>query len=101
MREVIVLENAADDLERGREYYDTREEGVGQYFIDCIIADIESLAFFHGIHRIQYECFRMLSHRFPFGIYYVEVEKKIQVVAVLDLRRKPSWIRREIKIRRP
>jgi hypothetical protein len=76
-----------------------KSPGVGQYFVDCMLADIESLAFFHGIHRIQYGCFRMLARRFPFGIYYLETEKETRVVAVLDLRRKPSWLRKEVKRR--
>lgn len=38
----------------------------------------------------------MLASRFPFGIYYREHGDEIQVFAVLDLRRDPSWIRKEI-----
>ena len=38
----------------------------------------------------------MLAHRFPFGIYYRESESETQVVAVLDLRRDPNWIREEL-----
>ena len=61
-----------------------------------LLADIESLALYHGVHRRQYGCFRMLANRFPFGIYYVEAEHETQVVAVLDRRRDPSWIRRQM-----
>jgi hypothetical protein len=99
MQEVVVLAEAAEDLERGRQYYEGREEGIGQYFIDCIISDIESLALFHGTHRIQHGCLRMLSRRFPFGIYYLESHNQTQVVAILDLRRRPSWIRNELRMR--
>ena len=38
----------------------------------------------------------MLASRFPFGIYYVEAEQETRVVAVLDLRRNPSWIRQQV-----
>ena len=100
IREVIVLEEAAADLERGRAFYDKQQEGVGEYFVDCLLADIEHLAFFHGAHRLQHGCFRMLAKRFPFGIYYLETETQTQVVAVLDLRRKPTWIRKQMIRRR-
>jgi plasmid stabilization system protein ParE len=96
IREVIVLEEAADDLERGRAFYDRQEEGVGQYFIHALLADIERLALFHGIHRVQHGCFRMLAARFPYGIYYLDTETQTQVVAVLDLRRNPSWISKQM-----
>ena len=60
------------------------------------MADIESLALFHGIHLRQFGFHRMLAHRFPFGIYYRETAEETQVVAVLDLRSDPNWIRKEI-----
>ena len=61
-----------------------------------MLADIESLAMDHGIHRQQYGCLRMLASRFPFGIYSLETEAETRVVAALDLRRNPSWIRRQV-----
>ena len=41
--EVIVLREAADDLEIGRWFYDGLELGVGDYFLDSLLSDIESL----------------------------------------------------------
>jgi hypothetical protein len=99
MRSVVVLEEAAQDIETARDFYDSRESGVGDYCVDSLIADIESLAFFHGIHSTHFGCYRMLATRFPFGIYYLDEEKETQVIAVLDLRREPSWIHHEIKRR--
>ena len=40
--------------------------------------------------------FRMWASRFPFGIYYLETETETRVVAALDLRRNPSWIRKQV-----
>ena len=68
MRRVVVLAEAAEDLEEAREFYDARETGVGEYCVRSLISDIESLKRFHGIHRQQHGCFRMLASRFPFGI---------------------------------
>ncbi len=99
MRRVVVLAEAAEDLEEARRFYNTQEEGVGDYCVTSLLADIESLALYHGVHRRQYSCLRMLANRFPFGIYYVEAEHETRVVAVLDLRRNPSWIRGQMKRR--
>jgi len=49
-----------------------------------------------GFIQRHWKCFRMLASRFPFGIYYVEAEQETRVVAVLDLRRNPSWIRQQV-----
>jgi hypothetical protein len=100
MRRVVILAEAAEDLEQGRNFYDAQESGIGDYFADSLVADIESLAIYHGIHARQFGCYRMLAHRFPFGIYYREAEKETQVLAVLDLRSDPNWIRKELTKRR-
>jgi hypothetical protein len=96
MRRVLVLAEAAEDLEAAGEFYDRQETGVGDYCVTSLLADIESLSLYHGIHRQQYGCYRMLASRFPFGIYYLEAEHETRVVAVLDLRRDPSWIRQRV-----
>jgi len=50
VKDVVVLKEAADDLENGRSFYDRRQMGVGDYFWDSLIADMESLSIFAGIH---------------------------------------------------
>ena len=90
---------ASEDLEVARAFYNEREPGVGEYCVDSLLTDIESLSLFHGVHRLQFGCHRMLGTRFPFGIYYLDTDEATAVVAVLDLRRRPSWIRRQISKR--
>jgi len=96
VRTVTVLDDAAEDIESGRMFYNRIEYGVGEYFIQSIIADLERLQFLHGIHNKHFGLFRMLAGRFPFGIYYRETETATEVIAILDLRRNPAWIRKEI-----
>jgi plasmid stabilization system protein ParE len=66
------------------------------YFRDCLLADIDSLAFYAGIHEKAYGYHRMRAKTFPFTIYYKLVENEVTVVAVLDARRDPSWIRERL-----
>lgn len=100
MRNVIVLEEAAEDLEIGREFYDASAPGVGAYFVESLLSDIESLTRLHGIHPIREGFYRMLAGRFPFGIYYEQNDVDVRVFAVLDLRRDPSWIHDELEDRK-
>ena len=100
MRRIVVLEEAAEDIEQGREFYDLQENGVGDYFEDTILSDIESLGLFHGIHSKHFGFHRLLSERFPFGIYYRETPTATEVFAVLDLRKNPVWIHKELKSRK-
>lgn len=99
MRRVLILSEAADDLLAAERFYDSREPGVGAYCVDSLLSDIESLAWFHGIHRAHFRCHRILASRFPFGIYYIEAAEATRVVAVLDLRRDPNWLRQELEKR--
>ncbi|MFA6567325.1 MAG: hypothetical protein WCS96_03865 [Victivallales bacterium] len=48
-RKVIVSEDALSDLDAGKLFYDNREAGVGQYFINSLIADLESLRFYSDL----------------------------------------------------
>ena len=100
MKQVVVLSDAATDIEAARDFYEVQEIGVGEYFVDSLLTDIESLANFSGIHPKYFEFHRMLATRFPFGIYYREAGGQTQVFAVLDLRRNPTWIRNELGERR-
>ncbi len=97
MRRMVVLEEAAEDVERRREFYDLQEMGVGAYFEDTILSDIESLGLFHGIHSKHFGFHRLLSDRFPFGIYYRETPTATEVFAILDFRRNPAWIHKKLK----
>jgi hypothetical protein len=94
-----ILDAASDDLVDGFNFYQRREEGVGDYFLSCLYSDIESLKVFGGIHRTVYKnLHRSLSKRFPFAIYYtIDDHDTVTVHAVLDCRRNPSWIRSRLK----
>ena len=91
-RKVIALKEVVNDLEEGRQFYDRKEPGIGDYFFDSLISDIESLKLFAGIHSKRFGYHRMFSKRFPFAIYYDLEEDTAIVIAVLDMRRDPAWI---------
>lgn len=95
-QKVVILSQAASDLEDGIDFYDRIEAGVGAYFRDSLISDIRRLGVYCGKHAIHFGYHRALSGRFPFAIYYRDQAGVRQVVAVLDMRRNPSWIREEL-----
>jgi hypothetical protein len=93
---VSISSDAEADLVEGFWFYERQSSGLGEYFRSCLIADIESLAYYGGIHRISFGYHRALSKRFPFCIYYGQSGDTVLVVAVLDARRGPSWIRKRL-----
>ena len=98
-KEVVILKEVINDLSEGHNFYDQIESGVGDYFWDSLIADIESLIIYAGIHSKRYGLHRMFAKRFPYAIYYEIKDDIAYVVAVLPMRRDPLWIKRKIQER--
>ncbi len=93
---IEILDAAEKDLLDGYDFYECQSKGLGDYFLDSLISDIESLHLYVGIHDLHFGYHRLLSKRFPFAVYY-QIEKDIiQVYAILDCRRNPSWIRNRL-----
>jgi hypothetical protein len=67
LKQVVVLEDAAEDIEAARDFYEVQQSGIGEYCVDSLLADIESLGRLSGIHPIHFDFHRMLASRFPFG----------------------------------
>ena len=96
---VRILESAFDDLAEGADFYDRCEPGIGRYFLDSLLADIDLLPLYAGIHRIIRGYHRALSKRFPYAIYYKIEDECLMVHGVLDCRRRPAWIARQLRRR--
>jgi len=93
---IRILSAAESDLEEGHRFYEAQADGLGAYFLDTLYSDIDSLAYFAGMHRVVFGYHRLLSKRFPFAVYYRVAEDEAIVFAVLDCRRNPSWIRKKL-----
>jgi hypothetical protein len=50
------------------------------------------LPLYAGIHLKVGGFYRMLVGRFPFALYYLIETQTIDIYAILDCRRNPSWI---------
>jgi len=87
---------AAGDLRAGMAFYDAQEDGLGDKFgqqVEDAIARIVRyprawVPLGGGLRRCQ-------THRFPYGVYYRIKGERIEVLAILDLRRSAeAWQRR-------
>jgi plasmid stabilization system protein ParE len=94
--EIRLLETAKEDLREGWKFYNKNAPGLGDYFLDCIQADVRSLTFYAGIHEVSDGFHRMLVKRFPFAVYYLVVNRTVDVYAILDCRRDPQWIAKRL-----
>jgi plasmid stabilization system protein ParE len=98
---IKVSRSADQDLLAGFHFYERQNPGAGHYFLDSLIADIDSLVLHAGVHRKIGGFFRLLSARFPFAVYYKIENDVVRIRRVLDCRRDPSWISRQLKKAQP
>ncbi len=90
---------AEADMEEGAEFYERQSSGLGSYFNECLSRDIDELETYAGIHELRHGLHCSLSRKFPFAIYYRLEDDVVNVVAVIDSRRKPSPIERKLRDR--
>lgn len=90
---IEILTQAKEDLFDGYLFYERQEPGIGDYFLDSLSADIDSLRLHHGYHRQFFGFHRMMARVFPFSIYYRVVGEVIFVDAVVDQRKHPASIK--------
>ena len=88
---VQILDEAEQDLVDGFCFYEAQDAGLGDYFLDSLFADMDSLQLYGGIHSRHFGYHRLLSKRFPFAIYYQVKARIVRIHAILDCRRDPSW----------
>ncbi len=51
---VRILESAKEDLKEGFFFYERQKQGLGHYFTETLLSDIESLRASAGIHSIHF-----------------------------------------------
>ncbi|MFZ4767989.1 MAG: type II toxin-antitoxin system RelE/ParE family toxin [Roseimicrobium sp.] len=90
---VVITDPAMDDLVDGHAFYEEREPGAGDYFLNSVYRDIDTLAHSGGMHpKPHRRHYRMICSRHPFGVFYNVIDETVEVIAVVDLRRNPKRI---------
>jgi hypothetical protein len=87
---IVVLSLAVDDLKVGQMFYEQLQAQLGDYFLDALFSDIDSLILYAGVHPQVFGYYRALSKRFPYAIYYQLNGETIEVWRVLDCRQNPA-----------
>ena len=95
-RRIIILPAAEDDLNAGQQFYEEQGVGLGDYFLDSLTSDVESLLIHGGVHRVVHGLHRCPSKRFPYAIFYRVEDDIVHIYAVLDCRRNPDNLRRRL-----
>ena len=52
---IKILPSAISDLDRGRLFYAQQGKSVGDYFLDSLFSDIDSLELYAGVHMTVFD----------------------------------------------
>lgn len=94
--DVRIRPEAEQDMAEAASWYERQQRGLGQEFLDEVLAALMRLAetplAYELIHR---SARRTLLRRFPFAVFYTFEEGVVLVVGVLHGSRHPRhWMRR-------
>ena len=73
-------------------YYELQQPGLGRRFLETVTETIRRIQDHPNMHRVVSGTWRQCRvHRFPFGIIYRVENRRIEIVAVMHLHRKPGY----------
>lgn len=92
---LIVRAEAEADLAEAFQWYEQQVRGLGDQFLLCVDAVLASIErnprLYTVVHRDVIR--RALMRRFPYGVFFVESEQSISVIAVLHFKRSPQLLK--------
>lgn len=94
--ELIVRSEAQFDIHEIVRWYEKKEKGLGNYFLLCLDASLESLRRYPNAARIvRHEYRRLFVRKFPVGVYYIVRGETIYIDVVEPFFPKSQSPRRE------
>lgn len=92
-RTIIIRPEAEQDIREAYSWYETQMSGLGANFllrIDAALSSVQRNPRQYPL--IHQEVRRCLVRRFPYGILFLEEDKRVIVLAVFHAKRDPrSW----------
>jgi plasmid stabilization system protein ParE len=93
MRAVVLRLEAADELAEAVQWYQRRRLGLGDELLLVVEAAIGQILRSPEMYPVVYrDVRRLLTRRFPYGIYYRLEPERVVVVAIFHGRRDPRAV---------
>lgn len=94
MYEIVINDDADEELVAAAVFYESREPGLGEEFLyefSKSLAKIRDRPLSSGIYFDHYR--RYVMPRFPYGVVYRIEGEQILILAVAHVRRRPGYWR--------
>lgn len=94
--ELRIAPEAIEDLVHAYDWYEAQRVGLGEEFLSCVDASIESIHRFPELYSVAFENYRRaLVRRFPFAVFYEYLDDGVTIYCVFHTSREPNkWQRR-------
>jgi plasmid stabilization system protein ParE len=94
--DLILAQEALQDIGEAYAWYEGQRAGLGEEFLSCVEACVESIRRMPQIHAIVHEGYRRaLVRRFPYAIFYEFTDETVTIYAVFHASRDPEkWRQR-------
>jgi toxin ParE1/3/4 len=88
---VIVRAEAEADLAEAYNWYEQQVRDLGGEFLLCVDAVMASIERNPHLYPVVYKSIirRALMRRFPYGVFFVDGERNVSVIAVAHAKRNP------------
>ncbi len=97
-KRLIVRDEAEADLDEAYQWYEQQVRGLGGEFLLCVDAVMASIERNPRLYPVVHKGVirRALTRRFPYGVFFIEGETSVSVIAVAHAKRNPRvWQARD------
>jgi plasmid stabilization system protein ParE len=94
--ELVFAPEAVADLADAYSWYEERRAGLGEDFLLCVEATLETICRAPAVYAaVDLNCRRALVRRFPYAIFFESDQDTVTVYAIFHTARNPEkWKRR-------
>lgn len=96
--ELIIVPEAQQDVDEAYGWYEDRRLGLGEEFLSCVDACIQTICRMPELHsKVHEEYRRALVRRFPYAVFYEYTGAKVTVYSIFHTSQDPDkWHNRLI-----
>src|SRR5579859_3293393 len=93
MKPVQFVREARAELDASMAYYDQQRDGLGLELLAEVEKVVERIGINPKLHSIYKStpCRKTVVRRFPFNVFYQELDEVVWIVAVAHTKRRPDY----------
>ena len=96
MAKLVLAAEVEQDLSEAYDWYESHRYGLGEEFLSCVDAGIQSILRSPELHANVFQDYRrILVRRFPYVIFYEYLDSTVTVYCIFHASRNPDkWRKR-------